>query len=107
MLSRFKFNNLVLLTFGSLLITVVVLTIALWLYRVSGAAQLDLSRPEYDGLRQQAVIEEDDDFEAKGSITKDVVDEFFKLFEARAERIEAIKAFGLEPLSDSSLDIDR
>ena len=101
-----KVNNLVWLTTGALLITAVVLSVAMWLYRASGAAQLDLSRPEFDGLREQAIVIEDDRFEASGEMAQETINEFMELFDARAERIDAIRAFSSEPLSDEALNLD-
>jgi len=82
------------------------MAVALWLYRISGTAQLDLSRPEFNGVRQQAKVTEDDEFESSGTITRGTVNDFMKLFKARAEKIDAIKAFGPEPLSDQALSLE-
>ena len=102
-----KVNNLVWLTIGVLVITVIILTIALSLYKTSGAAQLDLSRPEYNGIRQQAKVKEDDEFDTKGPVDRNTIKEFLKSYDARAEKINAINAFGPEPLSDQALGLSQ
>jgi hypothetical protein len=94
------------LTLGALSTTVVVVGTALWLYKTSGAAQLDLSRPEYDGLREQAKVEVNDEFDETGPIDRETLNEFLRLYEARSETINQIKAFSAEPLSDSTLGLE-
>lgn len=95
----------------SLIISIILSGVSLWLYNESGAAQLDLSRPSYQEARQRAREEEEkeakaDEFSPEGKIDKNTIDEFKKIFKDRQSKIQA-DAFKGDPLSDETLNIEQ
>lgn len=84
--------------------------VALSLYNSSGALQLDLSRPGYDSAREEAIKGNEvfRGFSADGPINQASLDEFDKLYrEKAAEALIDIDAFAGDPLSDSTLALDK
>lgn len=80
--------------------------IALGLYASSGTAQLDLSRPGYQSVRQQASQTENyAGFPSNGSLTIQSLDEFRKLYNERTAQVGDDSSFAGEALSDESLGI--
>ncbi|MDR0591072.1 MAG: hypothetical protein LBG75_00675 [Candidatus Nomurabacteria bacterium] len=100
-----EYNNLFLLTVSALLVTMLVLGMALLLYKVSGTAQLDLSRPGYESARDKSESVTSDDFSPTGSLSDSVVSEFNNMYSARAQKIKNINAFGPEALSNDAFGI--
>src|SRR3954451_25062218 len=79
---RHKFLVLVGIT---IVISLFLVGVALALYASSGAAQLDLSRPGYQSVRQQAVHSDTfDGFSPTGALDKGALDQFEKLYDERA-----------------------
>jgi len=95
-----------LLTF-TILISPFLVGVALDLYETSGTAQLDLSRPGYVSVRQQA-IESDgfNGFSSSGSIDKTSIDQFRQLYEGQAAKATSVDSFSGNPMSDQALSID-
>lgn len=81
---------------------------SLALYVTSGAAQLDLSRPGYENIREQVqqneVIE---GFSANGRLDDEALDEFEALYDEQLRDAESVDAFGNDVLSPESLQIDK
>ncbi len=80
----------------ALMLTVVSVTI----YNISGAAQLDLSRPGYQSVSDQ--VDRDNKIEqysAYGPINADTVREFMVLYDKQADKAKAVDAFGGNPLN--------
>lgn len=87
-----------------ILISISLVTLSMWLYNSSGTAQLDLSRPGYQSVREQADGgEEYKGFDATGALDQTALEEFNKLYAERAGRVKSIDAFGSEALSDDAL----
>jgi hypothetical protein len=81
--------------------------VALALYVSSGAAQLDLSRPGYKSVREQVTrTEVFDGFSSNGSLNKDTVDEFRKLYATQAEKATNVDSFAGTVMSDQALSLD-
>lgn len=100
---RHKFMVLVGLTIALSLVLVV---ISLWLYNSSGAAQLDLSRPGYQSVRDQANQSNDfTGFPSSGAINEEALEEFRKMYDEQLEKATAVESFGGEVMSDTSLGI--
>lgn len=100
-LSRHSFGLMIIL---AILITSGLVVVSMALYYSSGAAQLDLSRPGYNDVRDQ--IEKNDDFgdySSTGAINAGVVTEFKLLFSERLKKIESVDSFGGDPLSSDAL----
>jgi hypothetical protein len=81
--------------------------ISMTLYYSSGAAQLDLSRPGYKSVRAQAVTSDSDfqNYSSTGVINQSTISEFKSLYARQVQKIEAVDAFGGDPLSPDSLGI--
>lgn len=85
-------------------ITAVLVATSMALYYSSGAAQLDLSRPGYDDVRDQ--IDKSDnfnDYSSTGSLNSSAVVEFKIQFDEKAKKIESVDSFGGDPLSPVAL----
>ncbi len=91
----------------SVAVSLVLLAASLWLYRVSGAAQLDLSRPGYQ-MESPATSSEstpDKPFGGSGVLDTAAVDEFLQLYDKKAADITSGDPFRPESLSNASLGI--
>lgn len=101
--------------FVVMIITVILLSlflvyVALSLYQSSGTLQLDLSRPGYDSAREEATKDTEvfKGFSAEGSINKEALADFDKLYrEKAAEALIDIGDFSGDALSDAALTLDR
>lgn len=92
-----------------LIITIVVAlcltVVSVVIYNVSGAAQLDLSRPGYRSVSDQ--IDKNgtvDEFSATGTVDKATIEEFIKLYDTQAARAKAVDAFNGDPLNPEVLE---
>ena len=101
---RHKFMLLVGLT---IVISLFLVGVAMALYSSSGAAQLDLSRPGYQAVRDQISQTEDfDGYPATGALDKKALDEFRSLYDKKSKEAMDVDGFGGKVLSDSALSID-
>jgi hypothetical protein len=92
---------------GTIVISLFLVGVALALYASSGAAQLDLSRPGYKSVREQAA--RSDNFEgipATGTVTQDTITQFRSLYNSQAQKATNVDTFGGDPMSDKTLSID-
>lgn len=91
----------------SIVIAFVLVLISMYMYNSSGAAQLDLSRPGYVGVRSQAISNDGDfkNYSSTGSIDKTVINEFKKLYSTQADKTKSVDAFGGDPLSPTALGL--
>ena len=100
---RHRFLLLVLI---SIIIAAVLVVISMMMYLRSGASQLDLSRPGYQGVQSQ--VERGDDLQnyaTTGSVDKESIEEFKKLFKEQADKANAVDAFSGDPLRPATLGI--
>jgi len=102
-ISRHRFFILVGLTIVAALIMV---SVSLVIYNLSGAAELDLSRPGYKEVRDQVIDEEAtfENYSAAGQINTTTINEFKDLLDDQAAAAAAVDAFGGDPLGPDSLD---
>lgn len=99
-----KFFVLVAATIGMSLILVMV---AMAMYSSSGAAQLDLSRPGYQGVQAQADRNESVvAFPATGSLTRQDLDKFHDMYDSQAKQVLGYDSFGGTPMSDQALGLE-
>ncbi len=90
----------------TILLSLVLVCVSLWLYNSSGAAQLDLSRPGYQSVRDQVKQSNDfTGFSSSGSIDKDTLEEFRKLYDEQLKEATAVQSFGGDVMSDEALGI--
>lgn len=91
----------------SIVIALFLVGVALALYASSGTAQLDLSRPGYKSVREQATRSDSfDGFPATGSLDTKAIEQFRKLYEERAGQATSVDSFGGTVMSNESLSID-
>lgn len=91
----------------SITISLMLVGVAMWLYNISGAAQVDLSRPGYRDVRG-GVVNEDaigKAFPSSGPINSSTLGDFRELFDKTSDQIRAYDSFGGDPLSDQALGI--
>ena len=87
-------------------LALLLVALSLWLYNISGAAQLDLSRPGYQSVRDQ--VNHDSDFTgypSSGTIDKEALDEFRKLYDEQLKEATTVDSFGGTVMSDEALGI--
>lgn len=104
LLARHRFIFLIIFSITAALLLVAV---AMALYNSSGAAQLDLSRPGYAGVRDKAISSNTyDGFPSIGPIDDSSLKQFRTLYDSRIKDVQALDAFGGDSLSDTALGID-
>lgn len=100
-------HRFMLMVGGSIIIALLLVAVAMKLYASSGAAQLDLSRPGYEHVSEQASrTEVFKGFSSTGDIDKKAYDEFRKMYGERAAQATAVNSFGGDVMSDAALLID-
>lgn len=89
----------------SVIVANILIVVSLFLYRQSGAAQLDLSRPGYKDVRAKIVSKDDSfsNFSASGAMNIATLDSFQLLFSQQTEKAKAVDAFGGDPLNPEVL----
>lgn len=104
LVERYRLPTFLLVT---MLIATVMVFISMYAYHISGAAQLDLSRPEYTPVRSQidANSKASDGFSAQGPITDEVLEDFLTQYKEQATKILEADAFANDVLSDEQLGI--
>lgn len=106
--SKWSQHRIVILVAITIVISLVLVVVGMVLYNVSGTAQLDLSRPGYEGVSTH--IDEDvqsfREYSAAGPIDADSLDEFRQLFTTQAENAKAIEPFSGDPMAPNALGID-
>lgn len=102
------YRRLISMVVLAILMSLIFVGVSLSLYYSSGAAQLDLSRPSYTSVSDQANSrdEDTDEYSATGSIDDESLREFWLLYQEQAEKIRVVDAFSGDPLSDAALGID-
>ena len=106
-LSPWQRHRFIVLIGLTIVISLFLVGVALALYASSGAAQLDLSRPGYTSVRDK--VERTDGFEgfsASGSVDKETLDKFKKLYDSQSEKATNFDSFGGDVMSDKTLSID-
>jgi len=102
--ARHRFMMLVSIT---ILISLFLVSVALALYASSGAAQLDLTRPGYQSIRNQAGHSTSfTGFSASGPLNKETVGEFRTLYDKQAEKATNVDSFAGAAMEEQTLSID-
>lgn len=105
-MTTFERHKFMVMVAGTIVLSLVMVSIALYLYVASGAESLDLSRPGYHSISKQ--IEQDatgNEFSADGPVDKSVLNDFLKQYDEASKKIIDAKSFSGEPLSDRSLQL--
>lgn len=101
---RHKFMAMVGIT---ILISLFLVSVAMALYTSSGAAQLDLSRPGYQSVREQASRAPGfEGFPATGKLDEKAINDFRKLYDEKSKEATAVDSFGGKVMTDQALSLD-
>lgn len=104
-LSFWDRHRLSLLLIITVVIALCLTVVSVVIYNVSGAAQLDLSRPGYRSVSDQVDKESKiDEYSASGSVNKETIEEFIKLYDTQAAKAKAVDAFNGDPLNPEVLE---
>lgn len=104
-LSFWDRHRLSLLLLITVCIALIMTVVSVAIYNVSGAAQLDLSRPGYRSVSSK--VEKTNNiytYSATGAVNKDTIEQFVKLYDAQAGKAKAIDAFNGDPLNPDVLE---
>lgn len=88
----------------TIVVALIFVSISLFIYNSSGAAQLDLSRPGYQSVSDK--VESSDsivEYSAFGPVNIATVNEFTELYDAQAAKAKATDAFNGDPLNPEVL----
>ena len=99
-------HRLSLLLFMTIFIALIMTSVSVTIYSVSGAAQLDLSRPGYRSVSSQ--VEKDDitnEFTTTGPINEESIKEFQELYGEQVDKATSIDAFNGDPLNPELLQL--
>lgn len=89
---------------GVIIISFFLVSVALSLYNSSGAAQLDLSKPGYQDVRQQAKRDTTTKaYPSTGPLDKEALDSFAKMYTEHTGRVMSVDTFDSAALSEESL----
>jgi predicted negative regulator of RcsB-dependent stress response len=92
---------------GVIIIAAFLVSIGLSLYKLSGAEQVDLSRPGYQSIRKDAQRGEDanDTFPSTGTLDDAAFATFYTHYDKRASRVVDVQSFYSKALSEESLQL--
>ncbi len=99
-----KAHKFFLMIAGAVLLAIVMATIAMTLYNSSGTAQLDLSRPDYQAVRNK--INRDNQtksYSPIGTLNKQSFDEYKKLYDEQMKKAIDNEGFSGDALSNGAL----
>lgn len=99
---RHRFFMLVALV---IVISLLLVSVGMSLYKMSGAEQVDLSRPGYQSIRKEAQRDTDnpDGFPASGELNDEVIKTFYSRYDKRSGRVVGVDSFDERALSEESL----
>lgn len=98
-------HRLSLLLVITILVALTFTVISVTLYNLSGAAQLDLSRPGYRSVSDKVEKTDNVDvYSSSGSVNKETVQEFLKLYDKQANKAKGVDAFNGDPLNPEVLE---
>ena len=89
----------------TIVIAAILVCISIFIYKVSGSAQLDLSRPGYQSVSDK--VDRTDpvtDYSAFGPVNKDTVNDFTTIYDQQAAKAKAVDAFNGDPLNPDVLE---
>lgn len=104
-LSFWDEHRFLFLIIGTFVISLILVSISIYIYKVSGSAQLDLSRPGYQSVSNK--VDRDDPvsgYSSFGPVNKSTVNDFIQLFDQQSKKAKAIDAFNGDPLNPDVLE---
>jgi hypothetical protein len=104
-LSFWDEHRFMLLIIGTLVIAIILVSVSIIIYKVSGSAQLDLSRPGYQSVSSKvdrtSIVT---DYSAFGPVNKTTVNDFTTIYDSQAAKAKAVDAFNGDPLNPNVLE---
>ncbi|MFZ2126073.1 MAG: hypothetical protein WAV04_01000 [Candidatus Microsaccharimonas sp.] len=98
-------HRFMLLIFCTIVLALILTVISVSVYNLSGAAQLDLSRPGYQSVSDQVETNNSiQEYSPFGAVNKTTVDEFTKIYDEQAAKAKAVDAFNGDPLNPEVLE---
>lgn len=93
---------------GAMSLAGIMVVVSVSIYYMSGAYQLDLSRPEYQSVRSEIENEKKDAkaFETQGSVDAQVLEGFLDEYKQESRRLIEADAFSGDVLSDEQLGLE-
>lgn len=104
-LSFWDEHRFMLLIIATLIIATILVVVSIVIYKVSGSAQLDLSRPGYQSVSNK--VDRTDpvtDYSAFGPVNKSTVKDFTTVYDQQASKAKAVDAFNGDPLNPDVLE---
>ncbi|NTW61299.1 hypothetical protein HGB24_01240 [Candidatus Saccharibacteria bacterium] len=99
-------RRFIILLASSITMALALVVISMYIYGISGAAQLDLSRPGYVTVRSQATDGSVDvNYSSVGNIDQSSITDFKKVYSQQSQKIKTADAFSGDPLGDDSLGL--
>jgi hypothetical protein len=106
-LSRWQQHKFLMLIGLTIVISFFLVGIALALYNSSGTAQLDLSRPGFKSVQEQASQSDDfNGFPATGELDQEAFDQFRKEYDKQVKKVTTVDSFSGDVMSDQALSIN-
>lgn len=104
-LSTHRQHRFLYLVGGSVVVACLLVAFAMQLYSWSGAAQLDLSLPSYDGVREKIAVDPPKTFPSTGALDSKALNDFRVLYDKQIEKTQGGDGFNTSALDDTSLGI--
>jgi hypothetical protein len=106
-LNRWQQHRFMLLIVFTIIIALFLVGISLALYNTSGTAQLDLSRPGFQSVREQASQSGNfNSFPSTGTLDQSALNQFRTLYDKQVKQVTAVDGFGGDVMNDQALSID-
>ena len=108
-LSFLQQHRFLFLIAATIVIAIILVSISLYIYKASGAAQLDLSRPGYTQVSSETVNNDSGfaDYPELGTVNADSITQFKTLYDQQAQTISSSDAFGGDPLDPDTLEFNQ
>lgn len=106
LINKYKFPAFLI---GVVSLAVVLVGISMRIYYVSGAFQLDLSRPEYEPVRSRIdqAAKKHNEFPTQGELTPQALDDFLSQYAPEADKVTSSNGFADDSLSNAQLGLDK
>ena len=106
--SRWSRHRMAILICVTVIISLILVSVSITMYNLNGTAQLDLSRPGYEGVntRLDEEVAQFQEYATSGEITSESLEEFRTLFSSQAANAQEIDSFSTDPLNPVSLGIE-
>lgn len=106
-LSRWQQHKFLMLIGLTIVVSIFLVGIALALYNSSGTAQLDLSRPGFKSVQEQASQPDDfNGFPSTGPLDQAAFNQFRGEYDKQVKKVTTVDSFGGDVMSDQALSID-